>query len=889
MVARTCTYRVQLHAGFTFAEAAAIAPYLATLGVSHLYCSPYLQAQQGSTHGYDVVDHSRVNDELGGAVGHARLIQALTDNGLGQVLDIVPNHMARGGRANRWWWDVLENGPLSRYASYFDIDWDGGEDKGGASVLIPVLGDQYGRVLEAGELHVSREGGAFVVRYHGHVLPISPRSLDDLLSAAAQRAGGGELADLADGFGALPHAGRTDPAAVMDRHQRKCELVEALAQACAERPEVAAALDAELAALDADPDALDVLLGRQNYRLAHWRTASEELDYRRFFDIATLVALRIEDEDCFAAIHEIPLELVRAGVLDGLRIDHVDGLRDPLGYLKRLRRATRGVHTVVEKIIEPGENLPAGWPVEGTSGYDFLTRINNLFVDPAAEVAMTACYEDFTGRTETYGEVVHGAKQQIMRDELATELERLTRLLAEVCAGHRRHRDHTRRDLRAALREVVATFGVYRTYAHPDRPVAAADRVHVRAAVEGARQRRADLDAELLEFLGDLLLLEHPGQAETEFALRFAQLSAPVMAKGVEDTAFYRYHRLISLNEVGGNPEVFGSEVADFHLACADSARRWPASMATLSTHDTKRAADVRARIHLLAEIPDAWRAAVTRWAARNERHRMDQHRSGRGAWPDRELEYLLYQTLVGAWPIGPDRVVAFLEKASREAKIHTSWTDPIPAYEDAVAGFARAVLADAGFSADLTGFLAEHRLVERGRVVSLAQTTLLLTCPGVPDMYQGDELWDLSLVDPDNRRPVDYARRERLLATLTEASAAAALRHSEDGGVKLWLIHRLLAHRRLHPHLYTSAEYRALPVIGAKHLHVVAFARSDLAVIVPRLPIGLGDDWAGTGVTLPPGRWRDVLGGALFEAGTAALAEVLAAFPVAVLARERT
>ncbi|HVE24279.1 MAG TPA: malto-oligosyltrehalose synthase, partial [Sporichthya sp.] len=487
---RTCTYRVQLHPGFTFDDAAAIVPYLAGLGVTHLYCSPYLQAQAGSTHGYDVVDHSRINVELGGDAGHARLVAALAAHGLGHILDIVPNHMARDGRANRWWWDVLENGPVSRYASYFDIDWEGGENKDEATVLIPVLGDQYGRVLEAGELRVERAGGAFVVRYSEHELPISPRSIDELLSAAAERTGAGQLAELAERFGALPHARRTDPAAVADRHRRKGELVETLAQACAEQSQVAAAIDAELALLNADADALDNLLDRQNYRLAFWRTASEELDYRRFFDVETLVGLRIEDPECFDATHEIPLALAQAGVLDGLRIDHVDGLRDPQGYLDRLRRAGGGVYTVVEKILESGEDLPAGWPVEGTSGYDFLTRVSNLFVDPAGAEAMAACYADFTGRIETYDEVVHHAKQQIMHDELATELERLTRVLAAVCAGHRRHRDHTRRELRAAVRELVAAFGVYRTYVHPDRPVADVDRSRILAAVATARRHR---------------------------------------------------------------------------------------------------------------------------------------------------------------------------------------------------------------------------------------------------------------------------------------------------------------------------------------------------------------------------------------------------------------
>jgi (1->4)-alpha-D-glucan 1-alpha-D-glucosylmutase len=453
-----CTYRIQLHRRFTFDDAASVAGYLARLGVSHLYCSPYLQADEGSTHGYDVVDHSRLNDELGGAAAHARLVDVLESEELGQVLDVVPNHMARDGRANRWWWDVLENGPSSRYAAYFEIDWHGDEEKSEQTVLVPVLADHYGRVLEAGDLRVVRDGGSFVVRYHEHELPLSPRTLDDLVAAAAKRAGSGELAEIADAFGRLPHARVTEAEAVAARHRDKEMLRERLARLCDGEEGLAAVVDAEVEDLNATVDALDTLLRRQNFRLALWRTASEELDYRRFFNIDTLIGLRVEDDAVFADTHAMVLDLVRRGAVDGLRIDHVDGLRDPEGYLHRLRRASGGAYTVVEKILEPDEELPGSWPVEGTSGYDFITRVNNLFVDCDHEAPLTSCYERFTGESMTYEEVVYAAKHQIMREELAAEIERLTRLLAEVCDGHRRYRDHTRRDLREAVREVVAAF-----------------------------------------------------------------------------------------------------------------------------------------------------------------------------------------------------------------------------------------------------------------------------------------------------------------------------------------------------------------------------------------------------------------------------------------------
>ena len=879
---RAATYRVQLHAGFTFDDAARIAPYLAALGVSHLYCSPYLQAAKGSTHGYDVVDPGHLNAELGGEAGHRELREQLDRAGLGQVLDIVPNHMALDGRNNAWWWDVLENGPSSVYASYFDIDWDPPQRKLAATVLMPVLGDQYGRVLEAGELVVRREGGSFTVRYHDHEAPISPRTLGDLLASAAARSGSEELASLALAFSRLPHAGRTDRAAVTERHRDKEVLRARLADLTAARPAVAAAIDAEVEALNRDADALDGLLSEQNYRLAYWRTGAEELSYRRFFDIETLAGLRVEDPAVFADTHRLILALVADGTLDGLRVDHVDGLADPEGYLVRLRDATGGVYVVVEKILEASEELPRSWPVAGTSGYEFLNHVNQLFTDSRHEAAMRSCYAAFTGEEQDYADVVYAAKLQIMRDELGAEMERLAGLLADVCEQHRRQRDHTRRELREALRELLAAFGVYRTYFRAGHPASAADRAHVAAAVVTARQRRPDLDIELISFIGDLLTGAYPGAEEASFAVRFAQVSAPVMAKGVEDTAFYRYLPLVSLNEVGGDPGRFGRPVADFHHAMASAARHWPEAMLTLSTHDTKRSGDVRARLSLLSELPVEWERAVAGWAAGNERHKRD-------GWPDRNAEYLLYQTLVGAWPIDVGRASAFMLKAAKEAKVYTSWTDPNARYDDALSAFVTAVLADREFVAGLEGFLAEQRLVELGRVTSLAQTALLLTCPGVPDLYQGTELWDLSLVDPDNRRPVDYERRRELLEHLAGAGPEEALARADEGGPKQWLTHRVLGHRRRHPGAYRPGSgYEPLHAHGHLARHVVAFARSGgLAVVVPRLVARLDPGWPGTVVDLPDGDWRDILTGDPVPGGPAPVATLLRRFPVAVLGRD--
>jgi (1->4)-alpha-D-glucan 1-alpha-D-glucosylmutase len=829
---RLATYRVQLHAGFGFDDAAGIAGYLARLGVSHLYSSPVLQAARGSTHGYDVVDHSRLNPELGGGPAHARLTARLAEAGLGQVLDIVPNHMAIGGRASAWWWDVLAHGAESRFADYFDIDWDPPRSDMAGTVLLPVLGDHYGRVLDAGELTVEQRDRSPSVRYHEHEAPLSRGSLDGLDC---------------DDEGQL-----TQPAIDM---------------------------------LNADPDALDALLRRQNYRLAYWRTAAEELNYRRFFDITTLAGLRAEDPQVFADTHRLILRMIRDGTIDGLRVDHVDGLADPAGYLERLRDATGGAYVVVEKILEPGEELPASWPVAGTSGYDFLNAVNQVFTDQAGESDMRACYARFTGLEQDYAEVVHAAKLQVMTGSLAAEVERLTSLLARVCDRHRRGRDFTRGQLRDVLREIIAAFPVYRSYVYPGRPVTPADAGHVAAAVAGARQRRPGLDAELAGFVSELLTGADRGGPEADFVVHFAQVSAPVMAKGAEDTAFYRYQVLASLCEVGGDPGRFGGTTGEFHRAMSAAAEQWPQAMLTLSTHDTKRSGDVRARVSLLAEVPFAWEQAVQRWASRNERHK-------RAGWPDANAEYLLYQTLAGAWPIDATRARQFMAKAVKEAKVHTSWTDPDPGYDEAVDAFVAAVLADEEFVADLEKFLAGQQLIERGRVSSLAQTTLLLTCPGVPDLYQGTEVWDLSLVDPDNRRPVDYGARERLLEQLAGAGPQEALALADAGGPKLWLILRLLGHRHSNPDAYgPGSGYQPLAVAGAASGHVLAFARGGaLAVVVPRLVARLGGGtwgagaWGDTSVALPGGDWTDVLTGEQVTGGSVSMETLLRRFPVAVL-----
>jgi len=883
------TYRVQLRPGFGFDEAASLVGYLTELGVSHLYCSPYLQAAPGSTHGYDVVDYSWVNEELGGYAAHERLDRSLKDHGLGQVLDVVPNHMATGPE-NAWWWDVLQNGPSSRYAGYFDIDWHGPESRLRNKVLLPILGNHYGRVLESGDIRLVRSGASFQVTCPGHVMPVTPESLDRMLQVAAGRSGSDELESIGAALGRLPPGTATDPESVRERERDGGVFLGALARLLDERPGVAAGVDATMDLVNGDPDTLDSILERQNYRLAYWRTAGRDLPYRRFFDINTLVGLNMEREDVFASTHLLVLRWLAEGVLDGIRIDHPDGLRDPEDYLRHLKERAPDAWVVVEKILQPGEPLRRSWPVAGTTGYDFSNRANGLFVDAAAEGPLTELYQELTGETRDFEEIASDAKLEVMQQVLASDVNRLTELLVQICELHRRYRDYTRHELHEALREFMAGLDVYRTYVNADEGrIDPEDRVIVGRAAEAGQRSRPDLDPELFEFLYRLLTLDLRGHLETELVMRLQQISAAVMAKGVEDTAFYRYFRLVSLNEVGGSPERFGMAVEEFHRTNTEIAAAWPRTMVTLSTHDTKRGADVRARINLLSEIPDRWADAARAWMKANDKHRS-------GGWPDHNIEYLLYQTLVGAWPINEERILAYLQKASKEAKEHTSWTDPNPGYDDALAAFVRGVMRDDEFQRELRAFV--RPLLVPGWVNGLAQMLLLLTSPGVPDVYQGTELWDLSLVDPDNRRPVDFAHRRRMADQLRRTRPDRLWAEVESGLPKLAVVRAALAVRRRLPGVFAgTSQYRPLEATGPAADRVVAFCRGGVAVmVVPRLAMEItgGHDgtWAlapgpatETSVTLPPGRWRDEISGDEHEA-TVLLPALLSVLPVALLTR---
>ena len=883
------TYRLQLTPAFGFADAGALAPYLRRLGISHAYLSPVLQAAPGSTHGYDVVDHSRASDELGGDDGFRSMVAAFRAEGLGVILDVVPNHMAAALPQNRWWWDVLENGPASFWASFFDIDWDPPDSTLRNRVLQPVLGSRYGRALADREIRLRFDGRSFSIGYFDHVFPVAPRSLDRIIEDAGRRIGSPELEFLAGALGSLPLASETDRDSVRRRHRDKGVLLERIAALCSTDPGISAGIAAAIEAVNDDPALLDALLERQNYRLAYWRTADQQLDYRRFFDIDTLVALRVEDPEAFEETHQHVLHWVTDGLVDGLRIDHIDGLGAPQRYLERLSERSGGVWTVVEKILESGERLPVTWPVAGTTGYDFMNLVMTLFVDPAGEHPLSQTLRDLTGDESLPAEVIRAGKELILDTSLAADLNRIVERVLRLTEQTPALRDVTRLEVHTLLRALVAAFRVYRTYAagSPARPEDIA--VIEDAAVEA---KRADgIDEDLLGFVVDLLAGRGaPDPARLDIARRLEQLTGPVMAKGVEDTAFYRYHRLIALNEVGNDLERWATTPDAWHRHWSTPGAAMGGSLLASSTHDTKRSEDVRARLVLLSEIPDRWRVAVEGW-----RPLTDPHRAGDR--PDRGTEYLLLQTFVGAWPLTPTRAVEYARKATREAKLHTSWTHADEAYDTAVEGWVRGVLADAAFVDALESFVAG--LIEPGRTVALAQTLCKLTAPGIPDLYQGTELWDLSLVDPDNRRPIDYDLRAARLAEIESGSVGPkdALA-SSDGLAKLLVTARSLEVRRGRGECFApGAGYEPVGVSGPAAGHAVAFGRSpadsamEVVIVVPRLVLGLAardGGWQATTLMMPPGTWRDAFTGVHHTAGADGLRvdQVLGAFPVALLER---
>lgn len=959
------TYRLQFRGGVGFREAASILPYLSSLGVTDLYASPLFLARPGSGHGYDVVDFSVIDPALGSDLDFAAFVEALRRHRMGLVLDVVPNHMSLD-EANRWWWDLLENGPSSPYAASFDVDWAPPKEELSDKVLLPVLGDQYGRVLERGEIRLEFEDGAFTVRYFDRRFPVAPRTLSHLLDPALERLRARlgeedarvlELESILTHLRNLPGSGETDPARVRERQREKEIARRRLADLAGGVAEVAAAVGETVAETNGRPGEprsfvrLEALLADQAYRLSSWRVAADEINYRRFFDVNELAAVRVEAPEVFEAVHALVLHLVREGVATGLRIDHPDGLYDPEAYFRALQAAAREalgpaapspeagapdrpLWVVAEKILGRGERLRSSWAVHGTTGYDFLNLVNGLFVDPAADRRFREIFEGFRGPDRPFADHAVTAKKLILLVSLAGEIRMLARRIDRISEQHRHTRDFTFETLRFALREVVAAFPVYRSYvrAH-EGAVGDEDRRSVETAIRNAKRRNPATDPSIFDFIRSVLLLDDPDDisdadraARREFVMRFQQITGPAAAKGIEDTAFYRTFRLASLHEVGGDPERFGVTPAEFHRENAARLAAWPHAMISTATHDAKRGEDVRARLDVLSEIPDAWEAAIARW---REMNRPRKAEADEIEAPGPNIEYLLYQTLVGVWPSSPpgeaerarlvERVERYMEKAAKEAKERTSWIKPNEAYDVAVRDFVRTVVGSEEFRADLEGFIG--CVIAAGRWNALSQVVLKCAAPGVPDVYQGMEFWGDHLVDPDNRRPVDFeARRLSLVGLDAEAlgdvPALVERLAAEPGNdrLKMWVTSRALRLRRDRRDVLDRGAYIPLEARGPRAGHAVAFARTseDEASAAPpliaaagrfftRLPWPLGrapagpEVWGGTDLLLPAGLagvWCDALSGVEVrtraEGGGAALPldEVFARLPVALLVR---
>ncbi len=925
------TYRIQFCKSFTFQDALRRIPYWHNLGITDLYASPFLAARPGSTHGYDIVDPTKINPEIGSDDDLDRLHAALESRGMGLVMDVVPNHMCINSNDNVWWNDVLENGPSSPFAKFFDIDWRPPKTELVDKVLLPVLGEQYGRVLENGELQLAENRGAFTVSYYERRFPIGPGTYTMILEGALARlaAPDEELESIITASRRLPSRVERSAEKVRER-QREKEIVKSrLADLLARSPAVRQAVDDELRAMNGtkgDPrsfDKLEALLAQQAYRLSYWRVAAEHINYRRFFDINDLAAIRMEEQDVLEAVHAKVFELVDRGVVTGLRIDHVDGLLNPKRYLEAIAERAGRPYVVVEKILAPHEPLPGDWATEGTTGYDVLNAFGGLFVAPEGEKKLRSFYDGFRAVRGEFSDIVYECKRLILEHAMSSELSVLARRLDRISEQHRWSRDFTIGTLEQVLVATIACFPVYRTYVTADdADVSPQDGAHILAALAAAKRRNAQVSASAFDFLGEVLLARDPvglGDKERrerrDFVLRFQELTGPVAAKGLEDTAFYRYFPLLSLNEVGGGPVAFGLTTDEFHETMHERVQRYPAALSATSTHDTKRAEDNRARLSILSEIPDAWIAAVIEWRALAEACKTKVN----GALvPMVDSEYYIYQTIVGAWPLGRlegeaqsafvTRVQDAIEKALREAKRLTSWIHPNQEYEDAVKAFVGRILDPKGPLWEKIASFVE-RIELAGLLGAMAQLVVKATAPGVPDFYQGTERWDFSMVDPDNRRPVDFDRSEALLREMEPSwqsmdapHFAEWLRSPEDGRAKLYLTRTLLRRRRAEEDLFARGAYVPLSVSGSGGRNVVAFARrgakrvaltvagrffTELQAEAGQVPPGSA--WKDTTVEIPaewaPAELEDVLTGRKVRCGESVrVAELFEAMPFAVL-----
>ena len=910
------TYRLQFNRDFTFSQAAELVPYLAELGISHCYASPYLRARPGSMHGYDIIDHHQLNPEIGTPEDYERFVAALHEHGMGQILDVVPNHMGILGADNAWWLEVLENGEASTYAEFFDIDWYPLKDELQGKVLVPVLGDQYGTVLDRGELKLTfdKEKGEFSIVYFQHRFPVNPREYPRILGyeleAMQQQLGADnenllELQSLISAFNHLPSREETAPEKRAERLRDKEIHKRRLAALCAKSTEVVGFLERNVERINGTPgdagsfDALHELIKTQAYRLAYWRVAADDINYRRFFDVNDLAGLRQENEIVFNQTHEFVLQLLREGKLDGLRIDHPDGLYNPKQYFERLQlgshsaeseeRGAKSCYVIAEKILTGNEKLPDDWPIYGTTGYNFSNLVNGLFVDPQSERKLDRIYRAFIGRHANFKELVYECKKLVMDRSLNSELNVLANHLSRIALADRHTCDFTLKSLRDALAEIVACFPVYRTYV-TEQGLSESDRVYINEAVDCAKEKSTAAESSVYDFIRDVLLTSqgegHPQfyqRSVIHFAMKFQQYTSALMAKGVEDTSFYRYHRLASLNDVGGDPLRFGVTPEEFHREIAQRSRSWPDEMVATSTHDSKRSEDVRARINVLSETPIEWHRKVRAWREMNS----DKKTLCDGVeGPTSNDEYLFYQTLIGAWPTGGEaqnppesfvvRMRDYMVKAVREAKEKTSWANQNEDYECAVTKFVNGVLESQNFRNDLVPF--QRRISHFGMLNSIAQTLIKLTVPGVSDTYQGNELWEFALVDPDNRQVVNYEVRRRALQQLCELQDKSAdqitafirklTENMDDGRIKLYVLWKALNLRKKLPDLFYRGEYIPLEAAGERAKHLFAFARrhedKTLVVAVPRLSAQLlqgearrpaGQDlWQDTRIDLPPG-----------------------------------
>ena len=914
------TYRLQFNCDFTFADATAIIPYLHLLGITHVYASPFLKARSGSQHGYDIVDHNALDPEIGDTSGFTAYVETLHRHQMGQLMDIVPNHMGVGGSDNAWWLDILEHGEASRYASYFDIDWHPVNPALRNKVLLPFLGDHYGTVLEQGELNLGYDpdSGSFSVHYYEHLFPIDPRTYPQILAPGIdtpeQQGGSGheafdELRSLIADLKSLPRRTELSATHRQKRRQGTAACKRRLAELCRNRAEIHTLVRNNLARFNGTvgrPKSFDLLhhlLEAQAYRLAYWLVASDEINYRRFFDINELAGIRMENSEVFQATHRLIQQLITTGAINGLRVDHPDGLSDPYGYFCDLQNllyessdspapdTDTPCYLLVEKILASHERLPADWPVAGTTGYEAAYLLNGLFVYPGSERRFDRLYRRYTGGRADFDELLIESKKLIIRSSLSSELTVLANLLSFIARSDRHTRDFTYQGLRYALGEVTARFPVYRTYI-TSRGISEEDRRHVHWAIAKAKKHTPAADVAIFDFIHDMLVLARLDQYSVniqrriiQFALRFQQYTAPVMAKGMEDTAFYVFNRLVSLNDVGFNPRVFGISPNAFHHGNRQRLTDWPSAMVTTSTHDSKRGEDVRARINVLSELADQWRVHLGRWSRinRNRKRLVNEE-----LIPSRNDEYLLYQTLIGTWPgVLPDaagldelrqRIELYMVKAVKEAKVHTSWIDPDEEYEDALRHFVQTLLGDPEHNAFLADFLPfQKRIARFGMLNSLSQTLLKLTVPGVPDIYQGNELWAFNLVDPDNRRPVDYGYRQMTLQALMTATENGKnlpallqelLNRIESGHAKLYLTWKTLTLRRRQPLVFSNGQYLGLEPEGLSAEHICAFARrlEDRVVLVAatrwfarlagdsdRLPLG-SPVWDDTWVKVPEG-----------------------------------